>query len=306
MSDPTSVPGALWAWLRERFPPGPAALYAAAIFYAAWAGAGAVPDAPAPRWAGSAAGALILVLALLHVRIFDEHKDFEDDRVAHPERLLSRGIVTLRQLRGLLVPVLALEAALSAALGTAVFWAWLLLLGFTLAMRVDFGCRPFLARHPAANLALHQLIVLPMVLLAAAERAGGRMPAPAWLPRLGLCALAVMGATVTWEIARKTWSPGREHARADSYSCAWGRGRAAAAALATAGLGCGAWAGLLRWGGASTWALLPALLALALLAIAELRFLRDPTAGRSKRVELAGALFALLSLIGGAAGILVS
>ena len=41
------------------------------------------------------AGAAIVWLVFLHLRIFDEHKDAAQDRQAYPDRLLSRGVVTL-------------------------------------------------------------------------------------------------------------------------------------------------------------------------------------------------------------------
>src|SRR5689334_1366816 len=34
-----------------------------------------------------------------HLRVFDEHKDFEKDCIYHPQRVLQSGLITLKNLR---------------------------------------------------------------------------------------------------------------------------------------------------------------------------------------------------------------
>jgi UbiA prenyltransferase family len=53
-------------------------------------------------------------LVLLFVRIADEQKDFEYDRVHHPERPLPRGAVTVRDLRLAMAAIVVAELALNA------------------------------------------------------------------------------------------------------------------------------------------------------------------------------------------------
>jgi 4-hydroxybenzoate polyprenyltransferase len=41
-------------------------------------------------------GALTLLCFFFHLRVFDEHKDYAEDCVHYPDRVLQRGLVTLR------------------------------------------------------------------------------------------------------------------------------------------------------------------------------------------------------------------
>lgn len=306
MSEPTSLPGVLWAYLLERFPPAATLLYAAALFYASWGFAGTLDGAGEARILPSIAGAGVFFLALLHLRLMDEHKDYQDDVVAHPQRLLSRGVVTLEQLRGFLLVVLVFEAALAATLGWLPFAVWLLILGFTVAMLVEFGIGPWLERHLGWYLISHQAMVALMVLLAVVLRVdAAALTAGGWL-RVAVLAGAVMSATVTFELGRKTWSPDREHAHADSYTRDWGRPRTVVTTLAVAGAGAGAWCWLLLQAGASWIPMLLVALAVVALTAVELAFLRRPVKKTSKLVELAGAVYALVGLIGCAVGFIAA
>ncbi len=306
MADPKTLPGVLWAYLMERFPPAATLLYAAALFYASWGFAGTLEGASPGRILPSLAGAGVFFLALLHVRLMDEHKDYEDDLVAYPQRLLSRGVVTLQQLRSFLWVVLALEAALAAMLGMVALATWALLLGFTVAMFVEFGIGEWLRRHLGWYLISHQAMVVLMVFLAVVVRMEpGVLDVQGWL-RVALLAGAVMSATVTFEIGRKTWSPDREHAHADSYTRDWGRPRTVITTLAVAGTGAGIWCWLLCQVGASWIPMVLVACAVATLVVAELAFLRNPVEKTSKLVELAGAVYALVSLIGCAVGFIVA
>lgn len=306
MNDPVSLPGKLWAYLLERFPPGPTLLYGGALFCAAWGLAGRLPGATPGGWSAPVLGSLVFFLALLHVRLMDEHKDDQDDRIAHPDRLLSRGVVTLRDLKGLLVVVVAAEIVLAALLGLPALLTWAALFGFTLLMLFEFGVGAWLSRHLGWYLISHQAMVLLMVLFAASTRLSLPSIAPtSWLA-LAVLALAMICATVTFELGRKTWNPEREHAHADSYTRVWGRPRTVATTMAVALTGLLAWAWLLPAVGASWIPLAVTAAATLSLMAAELAFLRDPSRARSKLVELAGALYALSALIGAAVGLIAA
>ena len=70
-------------------------------------------------------GALTLLCFFFHLRVFDEHKDYEEGRVHYPDRVLQRGLVTLRDLKILGGIAIAAEVALSLLRGPAAFVAWL-------------------------------------------------------------------------------------------------------------------------------------------------------------------------------------
>jgi hypothetical protein len=300
MSDPVSLPAKLWAYLLERFPPGPTLLYAAALFCAPWALAGRLAGAEPASWVQAVLGSLVFFLCLLHVRLMDEHKDFDKDCEAYPERLLSRGVVTLKMLKGALVVVLAVEACFALALGLQALAVWGLLLLFTLAMLVEFGVGEWLSERLGWYLISHQAMVVIMAILGVATRVDLRtLGGEGWL-QVAALSLGMICATVTFELGRKTWSPDREHRAADSYTRVWGRPRTVITTLAVAVVGLSCWAWLLPSAGAS-W--VPGMVtggALALLVLAELLFLKRPDRKRSKLVELSGAVYALAALIGAA------
>ncbi len=306
MSDPSTLPGKLWAYLMERFPPVGTLLYGGALFCVAWGLAGRLPGASAGSWHDALVGSLVFFLALLHVRLMDEHKDYDKDREAYPERLLSRGVVTLRMLKGLLAVVLVLEVALAATLGLHALVAWLVLFAFTLAMLVEFGVGEWLSQRLGWYLISHQAMVVLMAVFAAAVRLDLLSASRDSLFELAALSLGMICATVTFELGRKTWSPDREHASADSYTRVWGRPRTVITTMAVACTGLLAWAWLLPAVGAPWIPVVLTTVCVLLLLGVEILFLRQPTRKHSKLVELAGAVYALVALIGGAVGFIVA
>jgi hypothetical protein len=306
MSDPSTLPGKLSAYLMERFPPAATLAYGGALFCVAWGLGGHLADANRAWWTHAIIGSLVFFLCLLHVRLMDEHKDYDRDCEAYPDRLLSRGVVTLGMLKGMLAVVLVLEAGLAALLGLQAFLVWLGLLAFTLAMLVEFGVGSWLSKRLGWYLISHQAMVFIMAVFAVATRVDlAKLQAADWLMVAAL-GLGMICATVTFELGRKTWSPDREHAAADSYTRVWGRPRTMGTTMAVAATGVLCWAWLLPAAGAS-WipAAVTAGCGVLLLAV-EVLFLRRPIKKHSKLVELAGAVYALAALIGAAVGFIVA
>src|SRR5687767_2798351 len=60
---------------------------------------------------------LTLTLITLHLRLMDESKDYEEDKIAHPERLVSRGVITLAELNRVAAIVIGIEVLLAFLLG---------------------------------------------------------------------------------------------------------------------------------------------------------------------------------------------
>lgn len=306
MSDPRTLPGKLSAYLVERFPPAATLLYGGALFCVAWGLGGHLSGATRAWWTHAILGTLVFFLCLLHVRLMDEHKDYERDCEAYPDRLLSRGVVTLGMLKGFLVVVLVLQLGLAALLGLQALLVWVGLFAFSLAMLVEFGVGEWLSERLGWYLISHQAMVLIMAVFAVATRVDLLELGTADWVKIGVLGLGMICATVTFELGRKTWSPDREHASADSYTRVWGRPRTVVTTVAVAGAGVLCWAWLLPAVGAS-W--IPAVVTAGcavLLLVVELVFLRQPVKKHSKLVELAGAVYALAALIGAAVGFILA
>src|SRR4030095_10368253 len=72
------------------------------------------PGRPMHYDATTAFGALTLLSFFFHLRVFDEHKDYAEDLVYYPRRVLQSGVVTLRDLKVLGALAIAVEIILSA------------------------------------------------------------------------------------------------------------------------------------------------------------------------------------------------
>jgi hypothetical protein len=210
------LPTRLYGWLDERFPP---VVYTVLVllFYGS-----AVAVAVTSGGGGELAplAAPVVWLSFLHLRIFDEHKDFANDVAAYPQRLLSRGVVTLPLLARVGLVAIACEAVLAGLLGPRAFVAWAAAAAFSVAMRFEFGVGPWLERHLVAYAITHNPIVaLLAVFLHAATGA-------AWSWAFVAYVAVVSAGSLGFEIGRKTRRADEEHTGVPSYTTHLGQGRA--------------------------------------------------------------------------------
>lgn len=213
---------ALRAWMRERFPARNAVFFA--VFYAtalligrATAGAGD----PMTLSLRDAAGFAAVWCFFLMLRVFDEHKDFAADAIAHPHRVLQRGLITLRDLR--VVGALAIAVQLGVSLwmdggaGPVTAW-WLVALAWSVLMAREFFVRDWLRGHLVIY-ALSHIVVMAILAMWIATM-GAPRAATATAP-WGFAMLSLF-AGLAFEIARKIRAPEQEHPMADSYTQALG------------------------------------------------------------------------------------
>jgi acyl-CoA synthetase (AMP-forming)/AMP-acid ligase II len=164
--------------------------------------------------------AALFWLVFFHLRVFDEHKDWAVDRVAYPERVLSRGWVTLGQLRVAAGVAIAAELALAVVAGPVVVAWTLVLLGYTWLMLKEFFVGEWLKRHMVLYGISHMAIISLMslaayaALLAVLPGAVGRL----WHPSLLLFAAMNFCMVYSLEVARKIRVPSQERPHADTYS----------------------------------------------------------------------------------------
>jgi 4-hydroxybenzoate polyprenyltransferase len=201
-------------WLFERFPP----LAYTILVVMLWGSTASL----AHRFTGEAAGwaiptsAVVTWLFFLHLRIFDEHKDFEEDRVTYPDRVLSRGEVTLRSLAMLGAVAIALEVLLAASLGWLALGVWGWAFAYSVAMRFEFGVRSLRGNIVLYALTHNPVVGLLVVFLHVA--ATGTLDVAA-APQIAM----VSFASLAFEIARKTRRADEEHAGVASYTSELGQ-----------------------------------------------------------------------------------
>lgn len=209
-----------WArFVRERFPP---AQYVPLIVVVALAHVAVL----ASTWAALPLALVILGMGafFFKLRLYDEIKDYEDDKQHKPDRPLVRGLVTHRELRAGIVACFAIEWAAFGALGAPGFVGILIAGAYSLLMFCEFFVGRFL-RPRLTTYAVTHTVVAGLLTIAVASALLQVMP---W--ELPAKAYALAGASFclfnVFELARKTWASREEHSGVASYSRIWGRGGA--------------------------------------------------------------------------------
>jgi hypothetical protein len=225
-----------WNYLLERFAPANWLLFF--IMYFAvhhYAAAHFLNNTPALRWLQ-----LVDFLAVLSfffkLRVMDEHKDYQNDLVNYPDRVLQSGKVTLKQLRYIAYIGTVFEAAWSAYLGTTTLLIYLVTLGYALLMWKEFFVGEWLKKRLVIYAFTHMLI-MPLVIFWIASM--GTSSNILILEISGIAAAAFFFG-FAFEIARKIWSAEEERAEVDSYSKRLGMKGALFTVLFFLALGCAA------------------------------------------------------------------
>lgn len=285
----------LWIYQAERFP-----VFRNGALIAMFSAAGVTLSAVLggrhlPGTGAYVAALTVAVLAFFQLRVADEFKDAEEDRLYRPERPVPRGLVSLR-----LIAVLAATAALcQAAAGAlldarlvpllAVVWLWMAL------MSAEFGVRAWLRRHQMVYMVSH-MAIMPLIdffITACEWLPSAGKPPPALVPFLLLS--FANGCVI--EIGRKTWAPENERIGVESYSGLWGARRAvmvwmgilAVAVVLAVAVGIS--------GTALAWVAVGTMLAVLPAARAGMAFLRQPTPQTQAAVENGAGLWVLGSYL---------
>jgi len=216
------LPARWGMYLAERFPP---LGYGLLIFsfYSSnqfLAHALTAPGEPMRYDPSSLIGSLTVLCVFLHLRIFDDHKDYVEDCIHFPNRALQRGEVTLGDLKSLLALVVGAELFLSALRGPAAFVSVLLVMGFSLLMLKEFFARQWLRRRFLLYASTHMLI-LPLLAIAVFSFATGRYAwqAPPWYWLYSFVGFCV---AFNWEVSRKIRAPEDEIEGVDTYTKRFG------------------------------------------------------------------------------------
>ncbi|MFR9797994.1 hypothetical protein ACL02U_19135 [Streptomyces sp. MS06] len=177
-----------------------------------------------------------VALVLLFLRMLDEQKDLDHDRVHHPDRPLVTGAITVTELRAAMAVLAAVVAALNAACSAAAVLLVLTALGYALLLAA--AERAFPAVHERQLLGL--AMACPVQLLLGAYVYGSSVAAGTVTADWRGAVLLVLCACVLlhYEFARKTVWEAAPGARV--YSAALGPRRSAlvAAGFAVGAVGC--------------------------------------------------------------------
>jgi len=292
MADPqTSAPstpliGRLWAWSQERFPLAQgifvAVLYATGLLFGRYL---VTAETLSFDWQ-DVLGFFACWAVFLMLRVFDEHKDYEEDLQNHPERVLQSGQITLGHLKVLGVLAVLGQGAFSmwvdSGLGSVTVY-WLAVLIWSGLMAVEFFVPRWLNEHFVIYGASHMLVmvfVLAWLMRMGAD--GASLTTPAWW-----LAMLAFFAGCTYECTRKAWGAEEERETVGSYARVFGVRGVAVAIAVVMGLAQVASLGIVhqvigleRW----WWAIAP-LLGWILVVLTVLKYAKSPTAKTRKANE---------------------
>ncbi len=240
------------------------------------------------NWATLAA-AVAVFCAFFHIRVFDEHKDYAQDCLHHPNRVLQRGVITLQELRGLGLIAIAVQIALGAWHSWAALLAVLITLGFTLLMLKEFFVGEWLKRHFLVY-ALSHMLVMPLLAGVVYSFSTGQhiWQAPGWF---WVYAFVGFFVTFNWEISRKIRAPSDEREGIDSYTKVFGTMGAAWMVLGVRVVDT-CMVAAVGWHLGLAWWFYLALVVLFMLPLgAFLRFRRDTTPKHAAGMEKAAGIY---------------
>jgi len=165
-------------------------------------------------------GMVFLFCIFFHLRVFDEHKDYADDCNHYPDRILTRGLITLTHLKILGGIAIVLELACAAISGWPAIVAVCATIFFSWVMLHEFFVRAWLRAHFIVYAIAHMLIMPLMT----ATIFSFTMQRPFWdAPWLFWAyAAADFFAFANWEISRKIRLPEDEIDGVSSYSKEFG------------------------------------------------------------------------------------
>lgn len=212
-----------WAYLQERFPLQSNGVLIASYFTANYMlarGATLQRGEPLEITWRFPAGCIVLLFMFFHMRVIDEHKDFERDKTVHPDRVLSRGLVTLDQLRAVGWFAVSVELILSLLFGAPAFFMCLIVLILSGLVYREFFIGELLEKRLLMNAFVH-LIIMPAYSLYVFAVVAEEFPWNAPLPVL-LYAWVSYGVGLAYELARKTRAPADERPGLITYSSVMG------------------------------------------------------------------------------------
>lgn len=214
-------------------------------------------------------GFFMVWLVFLHMRLFDEVKDYDFDREHNPERPLARGLISLGEFTTITLVCILTEAALSAYLGWPTFVTYVMVLCFTLMMRMEFFIGDWM--RPKLELyAITHTFSASMIGLLIYSVISSQDPSGASRPFL-IFALGNWFVFNVFEFGRKTFGKEEERDGVDSYSARLNPWGAVALLMVNviAAWVCFYYAAIWKFAAAATWSMLaPPLLVSLLVAVA--------------------------------------
>lgn len=178
------------------------------------------PGTPMHYDISSLLGYITILCFFFHLRVFDDHKDYDEDCRNYSDRVLQRGVISLGELKLLGGIAIVIEFVLAASQGSGVLISVLAAFGYSVLMLKEFLLRHWLKRHFLIYASTHMLI-MPLLAVVVFCFATGGFPwqAPGWF---WLYSFVSFFVGFNWEVSRKIRAPEEEREGVDSYTKIFG------------------------------------------------------------------------------------
>jgi 4-hydroxybenzoate polyprenyltransferase len=107
---------------------------------------------------------LTILLIFFHLRLFDEIKDYDKDKIIHPNRPLVRGLITLSEAKKTVAFIIIIEILLSLFLGLKTLMFLTLVIVYSFLMYKEFFIKEWL-RKKIVLYAFTHAIIMPLITL---------------------------------------------------------------------------------------------------------------------------------------------
>ncbi len=163
-------------------------------------------------------GTFVVYSLLLTLRVLDEHKDFKNDLIAHPERLLQKNILSLKDLR-ILASLLILSSLFIIIFNYLTFNVLISLvfvIAWMILMTKEFFISEWLNRHLLMYSVSH-LLISPLLIYLCAQIAG-----TAQYEKIYLMMSVSFLSAFSYEVARKIKGTDEKNLSESNYVNSYG------------------------------------------------------------------------------------
>ncbi len=163
---------------------------------------------------------LVAMMFFFRLRCFDEIKDYEVDLRVNPERPLARGLLTISQVKIMLVTLTVLELAITSVVGWSVLLVHSVAIVYSYVMYKEFFIGKYLTPHLTTYAVMHTFVsVLVGYSVIACNTGLDFYSFPKFIYAFGFINWALFNL---FEFARKTFSSEEERESVATYSSLFG------------------------------------------------------------------------------------
>ncbi len=154
------------------------------------------------------------------LRLFDELKDVEVDKINNPNRPLARGLIAITQVKAVIVVLVFLELLVSYQLGLNTLVIQAIAIGYSLLMYNEFFIGKFLRPHLTLYAVTHTAVSILLGYCIVAQY----LNVAFWLFPSEVLIFGLINWSLfnLFEFARKTYAKEEESPTSDSYSKLYG------------------------------------------------------------------------------------